>query len=1218
MPCTLKNYFKIIIPLGIVIILLFSSIHIINIKLNAFENAKGASNWTQTTNSDFKDGIFDKSVCVGSNEFGELRLNFSYVNEWSKTNPISSPSDREYHIMASIYNTDKILLFGGHWGTYKDETWIYDYSENNWINKNPQGLKPSGRAGHAMASIHGTDKVLLFGGYPGGSSYDDKTWVYDLSENKWTLKTPQNTPSARTTHAMASIYGTDKVLLFGGYSDLGTHDDTWIYDLSDDDWSEKKSLIIKPNGRENHPLTSIYGTDKVLLFGGYTTGVGDLDDTWIFDYSDNTWVKKNPSNKPSNKRAHDISSISGTDKVILFGGTKDGNETWIYNLSNNSWTQIYPSNFPMARKFHSMDCIYGTGTIVLFGGSDGSDETWIYRSYSYYSEGTFISSTKLVEKNITYTNLSLDVYISKNTSIKILLRTSQNQLDLLNKNFVGPDGSTNMYYTNSLSDIWSGHKGEEWIQYKVFLKTLSTRESPILKNLTIGYNIWPDTILISPTNGSMISNNKPIFNWDFLDKDSNLQLAFQILIDNDNDFTSIEYDSGEQISTNQSWAFPTGTYYEKLIDGTWYWTVRTKDDDGDWGYYSQKWELTIDSTAPHSAPIFPENNGFYNKLEKISGITSDGTISSGINKTEIAIKRLSNNYYWDGNKWNPLKAWLLTNGISMWTYNSKDIIWDSNTQYNIQSRASDNASNIENPDSGNKFLIDKDSPSSFILNPINNTWVNNLDIISGSSIDYGGSELNEIKITIMRTTDNKYWSEKDWILNEQWLDVMELTEWFYDSSLITWETGTQYIVRSKAIDKAGNSEISGLRTLFNYDNQKPDILSIEINNNTNYTNSTSVILSLSAEDIGSGISGMSFSTDNETWSDWEPYNKTKTFNLPKGDGEKNIYFRIQDYAKNIDITRNTIILDTTPPYLLSIIINNGSLQTNSTQVILYLNAIDDLSGLNSMSFSLNGKNWTNWEKYEEIKIFTLSSGDGEKTIYFKVKDFVENIAIPVFNTIILKTTLFQDSDGDNYPDDVDVFPKDPSQWKDTDGDNYGDNPNGTNPDYYPNDRSRWKKSDDIKDPENKNDNDLNWIILSVIIITIAIILLILFLMMKRKKKEEIKQKSNLESNQAIETQQQIPQISHISQQPQPYQPSQQVQMMLKTPDLHIQKPTQETQNEDLYQHYTQSSQIQYQSQQQIQQPSQPPQSTQTQNQIANKINTQDQNTYSFQKINQEQ
>jgi len=66
----------------------------------------------------------------------------------------------------------------------------------------------------------------IFGGNDG--SLDDETWVYDLSDNTWTLKSPATKPLARQFHAMASLGG-DQVLLFGGHDGSSSDDETWVY-----------------------------------------------------------------------------------------------------------------------------------------------------------------------------------------------------------------------------------------------------------------------------------------------------------------------------------------------------------------------------------------------------------------------------------------------------------------------------------------------------------------------------------------------------------------------------------------------------------------------------------------------------------------------------------------------------------------------------------------------------------------------------------------------------------------------------------------------------------------------------------------------------------------------------------------------------------------------------------------------------------------------------
>ena len=103
-------------------------------------------------------------------------------------------------------------------------------SENTWTEKKPK-ISPPGRMYPRMASVWGDDKVVLFGG--SGSQLQNDTWVYDLSDNTWVERTPlnptpNNNPYKRYWHGMASISTDDKVMLFGGKSGGTIFNDTWI------------------------------------------------------------------------------------------------------------------------------------------------------------------------------------------------------------------------------------------------------------------------------------------------------------------------------------------------------------------------------------------------------------------------------------------------------------------------------------------------------------------------------------------------------------------------------------------------------------------------------------------------------------------------------------------------------------------------------------------------------------------------------------------------------------------------------------------------------------------------------------------------------------------------------------------------------------------------------------------------------------------------------
>jgi|GEM_PF-2206427 len=121
--------------------------------------------------------------------------------------------------------------------------------------------------------------------------------------------------------------------------------------------------------------------------------------------------------------------------------------------------------------------------------------------------------------------------------------------------------------------------------------------------------------------------------------------------------------------------------------------------------------------------------------------------------------------------------------------------------------------------------------------------------------------------------------------------------------------------------------------------------------------------------------------------------------------EGNNTFNIQ--AKNsigkLSTTNSvTILRDTTLP-TGSVNINSGALYASSQTVTLNLSASDSGSGMDKMSFSSDNTTWTTPEVYATSKSFTLSSGDGSKTVFVKFYDKVGNIGAVYSKSIILDT-----------------------------------------------------------------------------------------------------------------------------------------------------------------------------------------------------------------------
>jgi len=212
-----------------------------------------------------------------------------------------------------------------------------------------------------------------------------------------------------------------------------------------------------------------------------------------------------------------------------------------------------------------------------------------------------------------------------------------------------------------------------------------------------------------------------------------------------------------------------------------------------------------------------------------------------------------------------------------------------------------------------------------------------------------------------------------------------------------------------SVDNAGNEEIHHVLSNIKLD-KTPPTGSLQISGGP-YTSSQSVTLQLTAFDgLGSGVNGMRFSNDG-VWDTetWEAYSSTKTWTLTSGDGPKIVYCQIRDNAGNIAQCQATIVLTTQLDG--SITINGDAYYTRSITVTLSLSAAS-ASGVNQMRFSTDNSTWSAWESYRLTKAYTLSGGDGDKTVYVQFRDNA-GVTATDSSSIKLDTTAPNASAGQN-------------------------------------------------------------------------------------------------------------------------------------------------------------------------------------------------------------
>jgi len=697
-----------------------------------------------------------------------------------------------------------------------------------------------------------------------------------------------------------------------------------------------------------------------------------------------------------------------------------------------------------------MASIFGHDKALLWG--CGTD-TWVFSLTGISEKGDYESEPIDLGCNSSLKQLIWNCSMPAGTDVKFRLRSACNESGLASKEYLGTDGKNWSYYTGSPSDIWPGHRGDRWVQYIVYFSTDDFDITPELKNVILVYSNIPTTKLTSPEDCCIQSLNAPIFKWSFIDPDSPTQAGFQVVIDNHSDFGDIDFDSGKQDSILTEWDFPSGTGYTEIPDGTWYWKVRTRDPDGEWSAFSPYRTFYLDTINPTSTINFPLNNTIHNTLLIINGTASDTINGLGLKEVRTSIEQLPENKFWSGAGWSSSRTWLVANGTDFWTFNASSVLWATDRHYVIHSSALDLADNPETLGIGKTVFIDNKPPEISVTINDGQVYTNTPDVLLNLTAVDTGCGMGQSSFS----SDGVTWD--DW-------------DSFIHTKPYSLPTGDgEKTVYYRARDKVGNTADPVSDTII-LDTTPPENLSVVINNGACCTRFYNISLSLDAVDALSGLKDMAFGFNGIDWTDWVKFDTKHTFSFPSTmeDGEKILYFMVRDVAGNTAMVHETILLDTTPPRKLSIDINTGDEKTNSTKVLLKLDAIDDVSGVMYHSLSTDNKTWSDWEIYTKALFYNLSSGDGEKTIYLRLMDRAGNIAEPVYDSIILDTSTEQEPG----------------------------NGNGN------------EKPDDKKETGDKSADSNFEFILILIIIVIVIVLVITMLILKRKKGEKDTSQPTLE------------------------------------------------------------------------------------------------------------
>ena len=373
-------------------------------------------------------------------------------------------------------------------------------------------------------------------------------------------------------------------------------------------------------------------------------------------------------------------------------------------------------------------------------------------------------------------------------------------------------------------------------------------------------------------------------------------------------------------------------------------------------------DVNIDTTQPTGQLTINDDDEYTDSEEVMLNVTADDGEGS-----DLYQMRFRN----EGDSW--IDSWIdYTAEPTPWTLKTGD------GNKRVYAQFKDNAGNIS-PQISDIIILDTEPPtttSSLSGTEGEANWYTSNVIVTLNATDIG-SEVDYISYRVNGASWNNY------------------------STPITIGTEDTNILEYYSVDKANNHEIAEMEEI-KIDKTRPTG-GITINSGDIYTTSTSVTLSLTYADTVSEVDKIRYGNDAILDSQpWEDPSTTKEWNLRPGEGTKTVYYQIKDKAGNISpLESDSIILDTDPP-LAAVEINEGDEYTNSTSVILYLQYSDNL-GVTQVRYRNYGSAYTEWEQPTDTKNWTLSSGDGNKTVYTQFKDKA-GLTSEITDTIVLDTT----------------------------------------------------------------------------------------------------------------------------------------------------------------------------------------------------------------------
>jgi len=283
----------------------------------------------------------------------------------------------------------------GNYDLYND-LWAFDFAERRWTELDDGNGGGPGPRYYGGAVWSTADKAFyVYGGQTNPNplifNHNYELWRWTPSEGWSEISTSGDAPSGRTFFGTTYDGQRNRLMLFAGqtgdFSSLA-YNDLFALDLSSGEWSELHGGGISAPFTRMHPhLQYDSNRDRLILFGGHTD-IGDDNDVWAFPGDGDEWqllneadrftggplgCLNNPSEVPADyveidltapERRHKGFLASMHDNLWVFGGmhaecSDHLDDTWRFDLETRTWSELIEARTgeSCARRGDDCECL---------------------------------------------------------------------------------------------------------------------------------------------------------------------------------------------------------------------------------------------------------------------------------------------------------------------------------------------------------------------------------------------------------------------------------------------------------------------------------------------------------------------------------------------------------------------------------------------------------------------------------------------------------------------------------------------------------------------------------------------------------------------------------------------------------------------------------------------------------------------------------------------